>query len=561
LAELPDTLDETYERTLREIKKADWELAHRLFQCVAVASRPLRVEELAEFLAFDFKVEPIPKFREDWRLEDPVEAVLSACSTLLSIVNVSEFQVVQFSHFSVKELLTSTRFAEKHDTTSHHFHISMTTAHSLVAQACLGILLHLGENITRKGLEKYPLIEYAAEHWFEHARFGGVSQNAEEGMKQLFDASKSHFATWLWIYNPIRPNERTERPSRPYGTPLHYAAFCGLHAVVNFLAIKYPKDVHSRSMFDHATPLHLASQQGSVQVARVLVLHGARMTVRDKSHLTSLHRASIHGHKNVAQFLIKKGADLAAKDQYKSTPLHCASERGHVGLARILVEHGANVSVKDKYRSTPLHRALDVGHVGLVRFLVEHGADVSAMNKNDVTPLHWSSMHCHLGLTRFLVEHGADVSARDKDHITPLHWAAMHGHMGLARFLVEHGSDVTAKSKDGSTPLHRASKQGHVELAQFLLEHSADISAKDKDLSTPLLLASEGGYIDLVQFLVQYGADASTKNKRGFTPLHRASIHGLVDVAQYLVEHGAHVSAKTKYGMTPLHYTSMYGHV
>jgi hypothetical protein len=91
LAELPDTLDETYERTLREITKADWELAHRLFQCVAVASRPLRVEELAEFLAFDFNVGPIPKFREDWRLEDPVEAVLSTCTTLLSIINLSEF--------------------------------------------------------------------------------------------------------------------------------------------------------------------------------------------------------------------------------------------------------------------------------------------------------------------------------------------------------------------------------------------------------------------------------------------------------------------------------------
>jgi hypothetical protein len=78
LAELPETLDETYRRTLREIDKANWELTHRLFQFVAVASRPLRVEELAELLAFDFKAGPIPKFLEDWRLEDPVDAVLSA---------------------------------------------------------------------------------------------------------------------------------------------------------------------------------------------------------------------------------------------------------------------------------------------------------------------------------------------------------------------------------------------------------------------------------------------------------------------------------------------------
>ena len=50
----PETLDETYERTLREINLANRELTHRLFQFVAVAVRPLRIEELAELLTFDF---------------------------------------------------------------------------------------------------------------------------------------------------------------------------------------------------------------------------------------------------------------------------------------------------------------------------------------------------------------------------------------------------------------------------------------------------------------------------------------------------------------------------
>jgi len=156
LAELPETLDETYERTLREIGKANWELAHRLLQCVAVASRPLRVEELAEFLAFDFKSGPIPKFHEGWRMEDPVDAVLSTCSTLLALVNVDGSAVIQFSHFSVKEFLTSTRFANKCDTISCRYHISTTPAHTLVAQARLGILLHLDKNITRDSLTKFP---------------------------------------------------------------------------------------------------------------------------------------------------------------------------------------------------------------------------------------------------------------------------------------------------------------------------------------------------------------------------------------------------------------------
>ena len=31
-------------------------------------------------------------------------------------------------------------------------------------------------------------------HWFEHARFEGVYQNAFEGMNELFDLKKPHLA-------------------------------------------------------------------------------------------------------------------------------------------------------------------------------------------------------------------------------------------------------------------------------------------------------------------------------------------------------------------------------
>ena len=171
LDELPETLDGTYERSLLEIKSTNWEFARRLFLCVAVASRPLRVEELAEFLAFDLKAGQIPKFREDWRVDDPLEAVLSTCSTLLALVDVYCSPVIQFSHFSVKEVLTSPRFGEKRDTISCRYHLSMAPAHTFVAKVCLSILLHLDGNINSDGLKKFPLTQYAARHWLEHARY------------------------------------------------------------------------------------------------------------------------------------------------------------------------------------------------------------------------------------------------------------------------------------------------------------------------------------------------------------------------------------------------------
>ena len=62
------------------------------------------------------------------------------------------------------------------------------------------------------------------------------------------------------------------------GTPLHYAAFCGLHDFVKILTIECPQDVDSQSFSDEATPLHLAPEEGHVDVARILVEQGTDIT-------------------------------------------------------------------------------------------------------------------------------------------------------------------------------------------------------------------------------------------------------------------------------------------
>ena len=102
LNELPETLDETYDRILKGINKAQRDNAHRLLQCLTVAVRPLRVEELAELLAFDFQASTergIPTLKEDWRWDDEEEAVLSTCSSLITIIPRDDSRVVQFSFF------------------------------------------------------------------------------------------------------------------------------------------------------------------------------------------------------------------------------------------------------------------------------------------------------------------------------------------------------------------------------------------------------------------------------------------------------------------------------
>src|SRR5712671_1660900 len=129
LAELPESLDETYERILKEIKKPNRDHAHRIFQCLVVAVRPLRVEELAEVLAVDFDdSEGIAKLKPSWRGEDEERALLSSCSSLITIVASDDSRVVQFSHSSVKEFLTSPRLAASSGDVSC-YHVALNPAH------------------------------------------------------------------------------------------------------------------------------------------------------------------------------------------------------------------------------------------------------------------------------------------------------------------------------------------------------------------------------------------------------------------------------------------------
>ena len=102
LNELPKSLDETYDRVLKEIESTNQgRHARRLLGCLAVAIRPLSVEELAEVLTFDLDAAEagVPTLHVEWRWEDQEQALLSACSSLISVVDCNYSRVVQFSHF------------------------------------------------------------------------------------------------------------------------------------------------------------------------------------------------------------------------------------------------------------------------------------------------------------------------------------------------------------------------------------------------------------------------------------------------------------------------------
>ena len=106
---------------------------------VSQSIRPLRVE-LGEILAVQFDEAGPPTYNAAWRPENAQEAVMSVCSSLITIVDREGSQVVQFSHFSVKEYLTSDRLAKAEECLSY-YHILLEPAHTILAHAILSVLL------------------------------------------------------------------------------------------------------------------------------------------------------------------------------------------------------------------------------------------------------------------------------------------------------------------------------------------------------------------------------------------------------------------------------------
>ena len=438
LNELPATLDDTYERTLQGIPKEKWQHAHRLFQCLIAAIQPLRVEALAEIFAIEFDSDAAPRVMEGFRPEDPEEAVLSACSTLIAVINDKGSKIVQFSHFSVKEYLTSDRLLTSEVGCIRRYYIPLDAAHTILARACLTELLQLDENVDNERLATFPLVSYAAWHWIYHAKFEDVELRVQNIMERLFDPRKSHLAAWTrihdvdWVSIPL--------PPPPKGTALYYAVLCGFNRLANFLIAAYAEDINVKCGYQ-GSPLHAALWQGELDSARLLLDHGADTNLGDRSG---------------------------------KTPLARAYEKGYFEAMKLLLEHGAIEDARDTYLGSILHHASAHGQAEYVHLLLRHNGGVNARSPKDLTPLQLASIHGHPKVVELLLDYGADIDALSRDLCNPLHEASRCGHLEVVQILLARGANVHIRGKDNQTAVEIATSNGHMEVAEQLLRHGAE---------------------------------------------------------------------------------------
>ena len=128
---------------------------------------------------------------------------------------------------------------------------------------------------------------------------------------------------------------------------------------------------------EEVTPLWCTADDGQVQVARGLLAgRGGRGGVEvDRARAdglgTPLHQASFQGFVDVAKLLLDHRADANRTNAKRQTPLLWASYKGHVDVVRLLLRHNADATVEDKRCDDALASARQLGHREVVNVLVE----------------------------------------------------------------------------------------------------------------------------------------------------------------------------------------------
>ena len=552
-------------------------------------------------LAFDLNwaEEGVPTFHPEWRWENQEQAVLSACSSLISIVDTDESRVIQFAHFSVKEYLTSDRLAAASGDISQ-YHILPDPAHLILAQACLGMLLRSNhcvdegsdvdsdEEDARDSSLLKPLLEYAAEHWVSHAQVGNVSSQLKSAMETLFDPNKPYFLGWIRI-STIDGVSFWNQLYNSEPNPLYCAALCGFYGLVQHLVIKYPEQINHRGG-RYGSPLVAALSGKHVRIANFLVEHGAQVHVRGDPPLFRSMKLIGDARIDAMQFLLRHGARVNAADEFLQTPLHMAATLGRLKVARILLDHGADTTLRNDRNEISLHLVSGLPRTRfelgvefevksdrfmLAQLLVKHCVDVDAQDCYGQTPLHAASFYGRLEISRLLLDHGANPRATDNEGRTPLHKLLQGAQQrfnpqspvppqnfhGIAQLLLERSADVNAPDSFHTTPLHLVSQEL---TAQLLLDHGAKIDTKDGRGQTPLHLLSRGDRLvteesysaNVARLLLKLGVDVNVRDKDQETPLHLACDYGNFDTVLLLVNHGAEINAQNILGRTPLHQIS-----
>jgi len=103
--------------------------------------------------------------------------------------------------------------------------------------------------------------------------------------------------------------------------------------------------------------------------------------------------ACMDGHVQVAKLLLDHGADVNMPPDSYESPLTLSACGGHFELASLLIERGANLEEVNDEGYTPLMEASREGHDDIVNLLISKGTCLDCSNKNKIKSILGASVN------------------------------------------------------------------------------------------------------------------------------------------------------------------------
>ncbi|KAI5247576.1 Pfs, NACHT and ankyrin domain protein [Aureobasidium subglaciale] len=570
LRDLPDDLNETYDRIMMSIPKQCESEAIRLLQFVVFAYRPLRLSELVDAVATE--PDDAKPFDEENRFT-PSEVLLECCPGLLRVTYGDEYDItfhdgsgfecdnderyVQLAHFSVQEYLLSDR---KQNLYKQHFRA--VAANAKIAQICLSYLwsnMDFHQNLEGMSIE-YPFTRYATWLWERHVSIAGDSEDCTFSWI-LKATTDRRFLSYFMEKRTLAVYPESEEQ-------LEYMMYlickCGLTRSVESL-LDNGFDPSTVCYGYGETALYGASVHGHVETVRALLDHGANVDAQNLMGKTALDAAASKGHLQVVELLVTHTLRVNVSKGYYESALEAAAHHGHLRVVEYLLDKVDYKNIKmnrsrtgaDVGQTDDLCAACAAGRVERVRTLLEDdGAGVmSSKTKEDALRL--ARHHRQPEIIQMLNNYSGIGYGFDRDNLfgTALAAAAYGGHTDIVRLLLKTNLDIDdaqwyqhagpGEAFHG-TPLQAASRRGHLETVRVLLECGAQVNAKTGSHGYALHGALAKGHKDVSLLLLKYGADIRAIGGKYDTALHAAALGGDLEIVKMCLDSGMDVDMLNK---------------
>ncbi|KAL3422946.1 Ankyrin repeat domain-containing protein 50-like protein 3 [Phlyctema vagabunda] len=555
--ELPSSINDAYEKILRNIKSSDEKRATTIFHIILGARRPLLIGEIAVALQLAMNPDADARFCDEFKVDEVrAKAVIRGLCGLFVIISHSRIYLI---HQTAKEFLVQNGPHTENDYWKYRLiprdsettmlSICMTYLSLLKLNTCAfdnfkRYLQERSSSIRRTGKIEYEfdlsaiegLLEYVAVHWASHLRNSFLENESPivEKIYDLYQLERTQFDLWFpifweahWPYDVITP----------LMNDIKLAAVNNHDAILSSMLDRSPINVDEADD-DGQTALNWAAQFGHQKIVGLLLDHQADINIQGGEYGTALQAASAEGHKDIVQLLLDHQADINIQGGEYGTALQAASARGYKDIVQLLLDHQADINIQGGEYGTALQEASAEGHKDIVQLLLDHQADINIQGGEYGTALQAASTRGHKDIVQLLLDHQADINIEGGYYGTALQAASTRGHKDIVQLLLDHQADINIQGSKYDTALQAASTRGHKDIVQLLLDHQADVNAQGGAYGTALQAASAYGYKDIVQLLLDHQADVNALGPHG-TALHIALHRDDADMIKLLRGYGA----------------------